>query len=110
VKLTRRDGAGSSGHEDVYFWVDPPDLSTPDPSYALGGTSYPLHQNGYDALGSDQLDTGFIALAAGQPGTVYFDAIRVGTTWADVVGQPPVPEPTGAGLIGLAILGLHRRR
>lgn len=38
------------------------------------------------------------------------DAIRLGTTWQDVTGVTPVPEPAIALLGSLGVLGLLRRR
>jgi hypothetical protein len=58
-------------------------------------------------VSQDSFDTLSLVSGSNAGGTVYYDEIRIGATFEDVV---PIPEPASLALIGLGGLMMNRRR
>jgi hypothetical protein len=96
-------GAGSDGNDVINVWFDP-STSTPGvaPSVASATTTAQVTHNPISGI---HIEGDFAA---------NFDEIRVGTTFADSIGQA-VPEPStcilcATGLIGLLAYAWRKRR
>ncbi len=95
VKLTINE----SGNDTVDVWVNPASLTTSTPadltfnSVNVSDSLTPFTQSKYES--------------PGQSGVVYWDEIRLGTTFEAVTG---IPEPGSLALLGLGGLALIARR
>ncbi len=97
VKLT----INTAGDDTVDVWIDPPSLTSSTPSdltisnVNVSDSLTPFTQSKYQS--------------PGQSGPVYWDEIRLGTTFAAVTG---IPEPSTCVLFGLGIClaGITRSR
>ena len=71
------------------------------------GGGVPAEGDAIASLSADFDQSNFDTVSLWDTGSTIYDEIRFGTTFADVV---PVPEPSGAALLGLAGIALLLRR
>ncbi len=90
----------NGGNDTFSFWFNP-DLSGGEAGLGTATISAPA---GADLFGDEIGGIGML-IVGDEGGNEYIDALRVGTTFADVV-----PEPSMALLGGLGLLALLRRR
>ena len=95
------NGTFGDGNDVAKLWINP-NPATFDPATTTPSST---------VTGGDISNTGVQAIiirqTGGQPTTLHFDEIRVGTEYTDVV---VVPEPTSLATVGLAAAGLLARR
>jgi hypothetical protein len=101
VVLKYQFNSGTTQDDDVSLYINPP-LNAPEPGTPT--ISY------IDNTQGDATSLGIIGLRQGtasNSATLWADGIRIGQTWADIVGIAPVPTLSQWGLIflGLALLG-----
>lgn len=96
----------ASGNITTTLYIDPPASSLGVGSAPAAGSLYTNSATPDTTRAPYTFDT--VRLGAfNSAGTVRFDELRVGTTWADV---SPTPEPASAGLLAVAAAGLLARR
>ncbi|MEM8875013.1 MAG: PEP-CTERM sorting domain-containing protein [Planctomycetota bacterium] len=88
----------TAGNDELSIFVDPADISA-GPSLTVSSINV-----------TDSLTpfTQSLFSSPGQSGVVFFDELRLATDFASVAGV--IPEPASIGLLGVAGLGLLRRR
>ena|SRR5688572_76848 len=87
------------------LWINPDSSTFGDGSFSPL-TTPPTVQDVTINTGTD-IGIASLFLRQGPAPHVTLDEIRIGTTWADVT---PVPEPAGAAVIALGLVGVMRRR
>ena len=90
----------ASNPDEFALWLDPGSLggSAPTPDLTeLGGTDLA----GISSFWLTKGTVGWIAAVT----DLYFDELRLGTTWAQVT-PTAVPEPSTVALLGVAAMGL----
>ncbi|MBM4058170.1 MAG: PEP-CTERM sorting domain-containing protein [Planctomycetes bacterium] len=100
---------GATGNITSTLYVDPPAASLGVGSAPTAGSLY----TNSASPDTTRLPYAFDTVRLGgfnSAGTVRFDELRIGTTWADVSPTTAVPEPSTAGLLAAAAALLARRR
>jgi hypothetical protein len=106
-------GATPTTDDSAQFWINPTSLGGAEPLGAIVGlnerTDMPTNATDGGAVAQSFIlrQDGTMGTIAGSPGSIVFDELRVGTTYADVT---PIPEPTTLTLVLLSVLMVGARR
>jgi hypothetical protein len=96
-----RYNLNGDGTDSMDLWINPS-------SSSYGGTAPTVTFSSTAGTDTTAAWTTFVIDPANAGTSGFFDELRVGTTWAEVV--PAIPEPRAALLGGLGLLALLRRR
>jgi hypothetical protein len=106
-------GATPTTDDSAQFWINPTSLGGAEPLGAIVGLNeradMPTNAGDGGAVAQSFLlrQDGTAGTIAGSPGSIVFDELRVGTTYADVT---PIPEPATWMLLVVGSVSVSRVR
>jgi hypothetical protein len=98
------DAAGGGSNDVARLWINP------TPGAPMGAATVTAPATSLNMAGTLAMESFFVHGNTNSPGSLQLDNIRVGLTYGDVTAA--IPEPSTFALVGLglALIGLQRRK